>query len=700
MTSAPGRPAGTRRAGCGGSHVAARLALAAAVAVALVAPGVGLAPAAPADAATTDLTLVTDAVYDVRPDAGLVHVTVAITAKNHTVETKARRFYFDSGYLALPPGVSNVKISGYKGATVVTTKRTTTSTTVRVGFGGHLYSGLSRAFKLEFDIKDPGGAANRQTRISSSLAVFPVWAFASTGATGSTVSVTFPVGYTVTVEAGSFAHKGTAAGGGTELTTNPLTQPLSFFAYVLGERPPDVVDTPLPLTVGGAPLALTLRAWIDDPGWTKRIGTQLTTALPALGDQIGLAWPAAAPTVVAESVNRTTGGTSGLFDPGTGRIEIAYWAGPLVAIHEAAHGWFSGAMVADRWAAEGFAAMYAQRVALGLNIADTSPVLSDKLEASRVPLNDWSSTTTTADPATEAYGFAGSLRAAGEIAAAAGDPAMRGVWGDASAHIGAYQPQIDASSLGPETAGSPASPELVSGAPDWRGLLDLVEARSGKDLSDLWRTWIVDDAQAPLLDQRVMARVSYAHTVALADGWALPRAIRDAMRAWQFDKAEAMLADARTLLAQRATVEARAARIGLRLPDAVQRLFETGAFGAASAAAQAENDAMLAIRSATAERPDDPDLLTRIGLMGIDPDADLATAQAALASGSIHAAVLAAATARDGWDGAWQTGRQRVALAVAALAVFALLVSWLVARWRGVRRQARPERRPRGARPA
>lgn len=404
--------------------------------------------------------------------------------------------------------------------------------------------------------------------------------------------------------------------------------------------------------------------------------------------------------VIAESVNRTTGGTTGLYDPSTGRIEIAYWAGPLAAIHEAAHGWFSGAMVADRWAAEGFAAMYAQRVALQLEIKDTSPVLTDTLKAAHVPLNDWASTTTPADPASEAYGFAASLAAAAQITDAAGDVAMQEVWSDAAAHVGAYQPAINASPPGPAVTGSPAQPELVSTAPDWRGLLDLVEVRSGKDLSDLWRRWVVDDAQAPLLDERVVARMSYARTTALADGWQLPRSIRDAMRAWQFEKAEALLSDARALLGQRANIEARAERIGVTLPDSVERLFEAGSFAAASVEAQAENDAMLAIRSAAAARPEDPDLLTRIGLIGTDPVADLAAARVSFASGSLHEALTAATAARDGWDTAWQTGRQRVVLTIAAVAGLVALVSWILGRRRAGRRHARPASRPRGARPA
>jgi hypothetical protein len=675
-------------------------AIAAALSLVLVAPAAGLLPAAPAAAATTDLTLVTSAVYDVRPADGLVHVSVSVTAKNNKPETKAQVYFFDSGYLAMPPGLSGLRISGYPGATVGVSTRSASSTLVRLGFGSHLNSGQSRTFLVEFDLKDPGGDPERPVRISSSLAVFPVWAFASAGTKGSTVSVTFPAGYTVTVETGSFDHRETAPGGGVQLRTNPLAAPLSFFAYVLGERPPDTTDSPLAMTVGGIPLTVTLRAWADDPAWSKRIGGLLESALPDLSDQVGLPWPATAPTVIAESFNRTTGGSAALFDPAAGRIEISYWAEPLVTFHEVAHGWFNGTLVADRWMAEGFAAMYAQRVATALKVKDTSPTLTEKIDAARIPLDVWTSTAAAPDPATEAYGFAASLEAAREIAGAAGDDAMRAVWADAAARVGAYQPPVDASELGPETVGNPQSPEEVAGPPDWRGLLDLIEAHAGKDLSDLFRTWVVDDSQVSLLDARVAARISYARTLALADGWALPRPIRDALRAWQFDTADSLLAAARAVLGQWTLVEARAARIGLRLPGSVKRLFRAGAFTAASTEAQAENGAMLDIRSAMTSRPADPDILTRIGLLGVDPDAELATAKASLAGGSIAAAIDSADAARATWNGAWETGRLRTFVLVTALAVLAAFGTLLAKRRERRRRHARQASRPRIARPA
>ena len=106
-------------------------------------------------------------------------------------------------------------------------------------------------------------------------------------------------------------------------------------------------------------------------------------------------------------------------------------------------------------------------------------------------------------------------------------------------------------------------PEGVGGPPDWRALLDLLEARSGQDLVPLWREWVVRPDEAAMLDARAQARTSYERTLALADGWQLPRAIRDALRSWQFDTAETLMADARTVLAQRKAVAGIAERDGV-----------------------------------------------------------------------------------------------------------------------------------------
>ena len=74
-------------------------------------------------------------------------------------------------------------------------------------------------------------------------------------------------------------------------------------------------------------------------------------------------WPVDGPLVVEESLSRGTDGYAGLFDPAAPRIEVSYAASDAIILHELAHAWFNGGLVADRWAAEAFASYYADVVA-------------------------------------------------------------------------------------------------------------------------------------------------------------------------------------------------------------------------------------------------------------------------------------------------------------------------------------------------
>ena len=274
------------------------------------------------------------------------------------------------------------------------------------------------------------------------------------------------------------------------------------------------------------------------PRWSKRVGTLVQDALPVLGERIGLAWPRDDTLIVEESVSRSTGGYAGLFDPNSGLVEVAYYADDGVVLHEAAHGWFNGALLADRWSNEAFASYYGESVAKTLKVTATTNELTDALKKSAIPLNAWGPVGHEV-AAIEDYGYAASLAVARAIAERAGDDGLRAVWQDAADRVGAYQPPIAASA-----STSAAQPELVAGSPDWRVLLDLLEARTPATYDDLWRTWIARDEDLPLLDERAAARVEYAAVVARAADWELPRPIRDAMRAWRFDEATALLDDA------------------------------------------------------------------------------------------------------------------------------------------------------------
>jgi hypothetical protein len=661
-------------------------------ALALVAAlGLVVAPTSPVGprevlAARPDLTITSTARYDVQPDDRRVRVTLDLTLTNHLKDTTTKRYYFDEAFLAVLPGTSGYKLTweGDGSPSVKASKKTKTYTLLRLDLAERLYSGKTAKYRLTFNLKDPGGAATRDLRIGDSLVSFPVWAFATDDTPGSSVSVVFPDGYDVKVEAGSIPDPTVDDEGRTIFRSGELDAPLDFFAYLVADRPGAYTEQTIATRVADDPVRVTVRAWPDDPPWAERVSELLTTGLPALGEHVGLAWPHGDRLVVEEAVARTTGGYAGLFDPSEGKVEIAYYADDFVVLHEAAHGWFNGMLLADRWANEAFASYYAMEVAEDLAVEVRDTELTDELRAVRIPLNGWGPVGSE-DPVQEDFAYAAGLELARAIAERAGDDGLRAVWADAAAGVQAYQPRA---------AGG--TPETASGTPDWRGLLDLLEARTAATYDDLWRAWVARPTDLPLLDARAAAREQLSEVEAAVDGWRLPRPIRDAMRAWQFEDATDLLDGAAAALEQREAVESAAADAGLIAPDALRTAFEDDdGFDDALAEADAELAAIDAYADAAALRPAELSPILALGLWGLTPDIDLETARDALARGDLTGSVAASSSAATAWgeaDGEGQGRAISLGLLAAAVVVGVLTVLLVFRRRRTRHRRAMAHR--------
>lgn len=629
-------------------------------------------------AARPDLTMTSSARYDVQPDRQRIRVTLDLTLTNHLKDTKTTAYYFDYALFDVMAGTSGFKATGDgTDPTVRVVKRADRYTRLRLDFP-RLRSGKSATYRLVFNLKDPGGAATRDLRVGDSLVSFPVWAFATDATPGSQVTVVFPAGYEVDVEAGDIPSPTTDAEGRTVFRTGRLEAPLDFFAYLVADRPGSYVEQAISPKVGAASAPIVVRSWPDDEPWGERVADLLTRGLPRFGERIGLPWPIEDRLVVQEAVSRSTGGYAGLFDPRSGTVEIAYYAADFVVLHEAAHGWFNGSLLADRWANEAFASYYATEVAADLKVKAGADELTDELQAARIPLNAWGPVGSE-EVAQEDYAYAASLALARLIAERAGDEALTDVWAAAADRVGAYQP------LGGE-------PERVPAAPDWRGLLDLLEAESGRSYDDLWRAWVARPTDLPLLDARAAARERLTTVEAATAGWRLPRPIRDAMRAWRFEDATALIDAAEASLAARSEVEAAARRAGVIAPDTLRTAFEDDdGFDDALAEAEAELDAITLYARAAAAEPAEMTPFVRLGLWGETPEVHLATARAALARGDLDVAIAAAGDAELLWTTASSIGQGR-AVSLGLLVLAALLaIALMIGAWRrGHRRRRRP----------
>jgi hypothetical protein len=673
----------------GRSGRAARLVAAAVLAVAAIGLGPASAPLA-VRAAAPSLTLVTATTYDVRPEDGKVAVTVRITATNHLKDTVTRRFFFDQGYLSVLPGTSNFVLKAPTGSpTVSESSRTESGVLLRLRFGSRIAAGKSLDLTLTFDLVDPGGAPDRAVRISPSLVLFQAWGFASTETPGSSVEVRVPDGYNVVLGRGPLSGPTADAAGWQVYSSGSLATPLTFVADVAADRPGGYVDGRRSTTVGSRTALVVFRAWPDDPAWRGRVTDLVIGGLPILAEAIGAPWPLDGPLTVTETLVRSTGGYAGIFDPEKALAQIGYTASPGVVLHEAAHAWFNGALVADRWIAEAFASFYAEQAAEAMDVVIESSELADLPTSAAFPLNAWRATGE-AEPEEDAFGFAASLALAREIADRVGLGPLRETWQDAAAGVPAYQPVAGTTGTSGDPGTGRVALETGADPPDWRALLDLLEANADPSaaagLERLWRRWVVRPEDAALLEARTEARLAYEAAVDEAAPWQLPRAIRDAMRAWQFEAALEIVGDARDVLQLRERVGAAAGAAGLTEPDAIRPLFEAyDSLAEAGAEAVTELAAIDRIQAAVAVRIPEPGLIDRVGLIGVDPEARLAAARAAFEAGDQDTALAEAAAAEAEWASVTDVARGRLTSAT-LLTASVLLLAWLVAQRRRRRR--------------
>lgn len=627
-----------------------------------------------AEAASPELVVVADTRYEVDPAGRRLRVGTDLRLTNTKADTATRRYYFESVSLAVLPGIRNVAVSGGSGRpTVRVVRRTSEYTLLTITFGQRLYSKQTLSLRLTFDIPDPGGPPTREIRIGDALVAFPVWAIGTGATPGGSVTVVFPPGFQVEFAAGRLTGPEVAADGSLVYRSGRLTDPLAFFAYLVAEREGAFRDTIRTTRLGEATLAVRLRAWADDPEWAERVGDLFVRALPVIAELVGLPYVGRNPLVVTEATSRVLGGYAGLFDPDAGEIKVSYAAEPFVVLHEAGHAWFNGRLFGDRWIVEAFASLYAERAGAALGVDIEPPAPPERGRA--IPLNAWGAIGTE-DPETEAAAYAAALELARAVAERAGEDGLRRVLAAAAERRSAYQPRRG------------GTVERDATTADWRILLDLLEAETGRSFDDLWRRWVARPEDLPLLDARATGRTRYAEVVAAAGDWELPVAVRAAMRAWQFEAAASLLDEAARALDLRADVEAAASRAGLAVPPTLRAAFEGDRGpGAAIDEAEAELAAVRAIEAAAAASPTEETPLQWLGRVDVDPAAELEAARAAFAVGDLEAAVARAEVARSIWTTAEEIGARR-AVGIGSATAAVLLALGLLGSALRRRRQA------------
>ena len=638
--------------GRSGSRRVARLVVAGiAVAASLLRP----AAASPTAAATDDgLALTSATTYTLVPDKSLVHVVIALTAKNTKPDlvrqtpsgTLTTRYFFESATLGVQPEATAVAASFGKQHLATQLAPADGFSRLTVAFPADLYFGQTETVSVAFDL--PGGAPRSESaiRVGSAFATFSAWAFGD----GGDVQVVVPGGYDVTAT-GSPTQKSVDAGV-TRVSASGIDDATDWFATIVANRQDALTSDRLDLPGGEH---LVIRAWPEDTEWQTRVTGLLRTGLPALVDKLGLDWPVTGDLEVTEVHTPLLEGYAGIFHTDERLIEISEDLDELTILHEASHAWFNENLFVGRWIDEGLADEYASRVLDEVSNGGLGPDPVSPTDAEAVRLNDWTFPGRIADEATrarETYGYDAAWTAVRALVADAGEAGMRDVLGAASRHETAY------------VGAGPA--EKVADAADWRRLLDLLDERGGATRADAtFRRWVVTDDEAKVLDERAAARAAYTELVAVGDGWLPGWVVRKPLGDWDFATATGAIDEADAVLATRRQIEQAAGRLGLPPPATLKTAYEAEKQDLAPVQALAHRqlalEASLADAGDRASRERPP--LTVIGLLGRDPDGELAAARAAFSSGDLDAAGTDLAAVNGMLGGAVESGRERVAVA-------------------------------------
>ncbi|HEX2194811.1 MAG TPA: hypothetical protein VHK63_07670 [Candidatus Limnocylindria bacterium] len=636
--------------------------------------------AAPA-AAQEGLVVVVDAIYDVQPESGRVRVTLDSVATSHEPDTDDGRVFFSGFTFAVPAGATNLSASSGGAALAVRiVEETNDYRAVEVTFSRGVFFQESYAYSVAFELVDAGGRPDRDVRIGRSVVAFPVWAFGTDSARGSSVRVQVPAGYRPTVQGSPMSSDRGPAG--TVLRATP-DNPFDFFAYVSADRPGAYSETSLEIPMQEETARITLRAWDDDPSWAERTGELLREGLPILEELIGVPYPHTGSLRVEEAAVSRLGEYAGIYDPQAARIRVRYDADAFVTLHEAAHLWFNHRLLEGRWIGEAWAEFYSIEAGEAMGEDGFRWELTSQLRRSRIPLNDWGAVGRE-DLQVEDFAYAASYEVATLVAGRATVDELAVVWRAAHNRELAYLP---ADGSVPDDR----SPLYVAG---WQRLLDLLEERTDERFDDLWAEWVVNSDEQAQLAARASTRSRYGEVLAEAEGWELPPDVRLDLESWNFEDARAALRAAEDILDDRDRVAEMAASLGLAPSASLQNAFESS-IDDASRVAQVELQALDELAAADTRLDRDVAIVEAIGLVGTEPGAALEDAREHYQAGRLGDAIRAARAAVTARNDATSLGEARVTLAGASvLALDALvLVGMSAVRLRHERRRRRLEAR-------
>jgi hypothetical protein len=642
----------------------------------LLGVGLALSPVTARPAAAADpLRVAADATYTLDPAAGRVHVAIQYEVTS-LKPNSAQFIYYYTGYrFAIQREARAIRATDGAGSLSVETSNHERYIELTVDFRRNIHYQETAKFTVRYDLVGGAPRSSSMIRIGKAFATWGVWAWGDAGR--GSVLVNLPRGFGSSVN-GSPMSK-TSSGGKETLRAKP-DKPEEFYAILSAENPLAYTQDRLSLEGG---VEIVVMAWPEDRKWDNAVGDTLRTALPDLRALIGLDWPVTHDLNVRERYTPALEGYAGVFFTESQRIDVSEDLDPVTIVHEASHAWFNDAMFSDRWIYEGLAQEYAWRVQKDVGGEDGGlPDEPDSKDPGFVLLSRWAFPEVIRDQQTddrERYGYQASFWVIHALVDEAGIQTMQQAFAAADAHTTAYP--------------GAGTPETVTPANTWKRLLDLTEPLDRTDpfqVQEMFAGLVLPAADRADLKARAAARDQYRKLLGAGDGWLPGWYVRRPMGEWSFDVAGKRMTEAAAVLSLRDQVDTVATPLALHADGSLKTAYEGADDGFSDATALANDQlaALAAIADARDKVEADPDLVSKVGLIGSTPEVTYQAARTAFEAGDIAGAKASAGAAVAAVTGAVALGQQRIAIGSGIAIGLVVLIAALPVLRRRRRRRA------------
>jgi hypothetical protein len=664
--------------------------------------------------------------FEFDPTRGVVRVTIDIDLRNVTTDRVEgdviRRTFFDGYFVAVPRGAENI-VATRDGAVLEGTFESDPEfpafSTYRFPLGTELFSGQSASIRVTYDHL---GAPPRDPvpwRVNEAYAGFVAFGLGDDGLV--TLRISQPFGY----EFDEF----------TDLTGFDVSEP-DEFATVVHTRAGLDGDTRItvglanddrlvstPLEVEGVDIGV--RSWPDDPEWADFASARVEAGIPALQELIGARWPVEGSFSVRQTVEPSRSGYAGWFDAKSNEIAVGEALDADTIYHELSHAWINSRLTTERWFTEGLPQVYAAELVRRDGDEARTPSEPAVDDPGARPLTNW--TSADEERAVEEYGYAASFWVLDGFVDEIGLDRTRDVVAALASGSSPYGATSDVE-----------RPEL-----DWKRVYDvLVEVGGATTAGDVFRSHVVGEADAPMIERRDRAAIDVAALAERSAPWELPVGVRNRLERWENDDVTEAVVAADVVLEQRSALEAIEETVGVDEPDAAGVAYaaapmrSTGGvdfgevtamldaaialgeqlddqlqeiavvapqagvsppelsdiegvddFASGIAATDGQLDAMVRIIEVDDELDAASGIFVTIGRWGSDIDGDLDAARSQVERGDSDAALAILTSAEVRIDDLAAAGRVRVLLAVALLIVMIVVIAVIARSRRAASRQ-------------